>query len=200
MSKNSEHRTTGILQGMTEMAEVDSVTVNLAARWQTMLRRCYVPEDPCYEYYGGRGIRVCKDWLDFWSFLDFWKAPPFDGATIGRINNNGHYEPANCRWESQEQQNNNTRRSRFITWNGKTQTIRDWACEYNVGTRRLSERLRRGWTMERALHTPSPQDFDAELEDRRIRNQRYWRLHGHSCRLNSKRRKSQQGSLLEVQP
>ena len=167
----------------------------MMSRWLRMWQRCYLREDSNYEYYGARGIGVCEEWINFESFYLFWGDPPFDGATIGRISNDGNYEPSNCEWQTQEQQNNNTRRSKLITWNGKTQSIRDWAKEYNIGMRRLSERLRRGWTMERSLATLSPQSFTEELQDRRRRNSENWAIKGQLYRTRSRRRRGHKLSL-----
>ena len=179
----------------TTLQQVDASTINMMSRWISMWRRCYLPEDPGYEYYGARGIQVCQEWLDFQAFYNFWGDPPFECATIGRIDNDGNYEPINCEWHTQEQQNNNTRRSKLITWNGKTQSIRDWAQEYNIGTRRLSERLRRGWDMQRALETPCPQDFATELADRRQRNSEIWAIKGQLYRARSMHRRKHKLSL-----
>jgi len=150
-----------------------------------MWDRCYNPHSAAYEYYGGRGIKVCPEWFNFERFLDFWKYPPFKGATIGRKDNDGHYEPRNCEWQTQEQQNNNTRRSKLITWNGKTQSIRDWAREYDIGTRSLSERLRRGWDMGKSLTTPGRPSFTEELEKCRQNNAETWQAKGHLYRARS---------------
>ena len=164
-------------------------------RWVGIWERCYLPENPGYEYYGARGICVCQEWMDFQAFYSFWGDPPFEDATIGRIDNDGNYEPSNCEWQTQEQQNNNTRRSKMITWNGKTQSIRDWAFEYNIGTRRLSERLRRGWDTQRALTTPCPQGFAAELADRKRRNKEIWDIKGQLYQTRAKHRRGVKLSL-----
>jgi hypothetical protein len=169
--------------------------INMMGRWVAIWKRCYLPQDPGYEYYGARGICVCQEWMDFQSFYSFWGDPPFEDATIGRIDNDGNYEPGNCEWQSQEQQNNNTRRSRLITWNGKTQSIRDWAFEYNIGTHRLSERLRRGWDMQKALTTPCPQDFATELADRKRRNKEIWDIKGQLYQTRAKHRRGVKLSL-----
>lgn len=182
-------------QQLITVQQINPSTIGMMRRWFSMWERCYVPESLGYECYGARGIQVCQEWSEFQSFYDFWGDPPFDDASIGRINNDGNYEPGNCEWQTQEQQNNNTRRSRLITWNGKTQSIRDWAAEYNIGTRRLSERLRRGWDMQRALTTYCPQDFAAELSDRRRRNQEIWALKGHLYRARSKHRRGMRLSI-----
>ena len=165
--------------------------INMMQRWKSMWERCYKSDSSMYEYYGARGIRVCQEWMDFRVFYDFWGDPPFDGATIGRINNDGNYEPSNCEWQTQEQQNNNTRRSRLITFNGKTQSIRDWAEEYNIGTRRLWERLNRGWDMQRAVTTPCPKGFQAELNERREQRKQEWQIKGHLYSARSRWRRSQ---------
>jgi hypothetical protein len=185
-----------IMQLNIPIQSVSESRINMMNRWVLIFQRCYLASCPHYEHYGARGIQVCQEWMDFQSFYQFWGDPPFDGATIGRIDNDGNYDPSNCEWQTQEQQNNNTRRSRLITWNSKTQSIRDWAKEYNIGTRRLSERLRRGWDMQRALTTSCPQDFYQELEDRRKRNSEIWQLNGHLYSARSRHRRGHKLGLL----
>jgi hypothetical protein len=160
-----------------------------------MWERCYLPENPGYEYYGARGICVCQEWMDFQAFYSFWGNPTFEGATIGRINNDGNYEPSNCEWQTQEQQNNNTRRSKMITWNGKTQSIRDWAFEYNIGSRRLWERLKRGWDMNRALTTYCPKGFQAESKERKKASKDLWQVKGQLYQTRSRHRRGHKLSL-----
>jgi len=81
--------------------------------------------------------------------------PPSGGHSIERINVNGHYEPGNCCWATQEEQANNKRNSRKITFQGRTQTIAQWAREIGVSTVTLWTRLNRyGWSVEKALTTP----------------------------------------------
>ena len=176
-------------------ASPNPLTINMMRRWTGIWERCYLPENPGYEYYGARGICVCQEWMDFQAFYSFWGDPPFEGATIGRIDNDGNYEPINCEWQTQEQQNNNTRRSKMITWNGKTQTIRDWAKEYDIGLRALSERLRRGWNMHKSLTTPGRPKFAEELDDRRRRNKQLWDVNGQLYQTRSKHRRGVKLSL-----
>jgi hypothetical protein len=174
---------------------IEKPTIGMMSRWVSMWERCYLPENSGYEYYGARGICVCQEWMYFQAFYSFWGDPPFQDATIGRINNDGNYEPSNCEWQTQEQQNNNTRRSKMITWNGKTQSIRDWAFEYNIGSRRLWERLKRGWDMNRALTTYCPKGFQAELEERKKASKDLWQVKGQLYQTRSRYRRGHNLSL-----
>jgi len=169
------------------MDEFLSGQKKLARTYAGILSRCYDPQSPSYCWYGARGIEMCERWqhsLD--AFVEDMGHPPTAQHSIDRINCNGNYEPDNCRWATQEEQNNNTRRSKLIDWNGKTQSIRDWAKEYDIGSRRLSERLRRGWSMERALNTSCPRGFEAELADRRERNRTNWKEKGQDYQRRSR--------------
>jgi hypothetical protein len=75
-----------------------------------MRMRCNNPQRPDYHYYGGRGIRVCDEWAhDFQAFLRDMGPKPFKTASVDRINNDGNYEPSNCRWASKAEQARNRR-------------------------------------------------------------------------------------------
>lgn len=123
--------------------------------WQGMMSRCENPRDIGYENYGGRGIRVCDRWRDPAIFCADLPPRPSEAHSLGRIDNDGHYEPSNVRWETQREQTNNTRANRRLTLNGKTQNAIQWARELGINPNALYERLRRGWPVERALTTPT---------------------------------------------
>lgn len=157
--------------------------------WAAMHRRCYSSKDASYAFYGGRGIRVCERWNSVHTFLEDMGHPP-EGMSIGRIDNDGHYEPANCRWETQEQQNENTCRNRYITWAGKTQTIKAWGQELDMSPSRISERLRRGWSVERTLTTPCPRGYEAGRAAHNAQSRKQWKVNGARYKEASLRRKA----------
>lgn len=93
--------------------------------YNNMKQRCYNENSPDHKNYGARGITICDEWLnDFmnfynWSINNGYK----EGLTIDRINNNGNYEPSNCRWVDRKTQNRNNRRCIYLNYKGKTQTM-----------------------------------------------------------------------------
>lgn len=118
--------------------------------WQNMKSRCTNPRDKNYERYGGRGIAVCKRWESFESFHeDMGDCPP--GLTIDRIDNNGNYEPTNCRWATQKQQQRNRRDNLLVTFMGITACLSQQCERFGKDERAVWKRLRRGWSIEKAL-------------------------------------------------
>ena len=122
--------------------------------WQSMLWRCNNPNRRDYKDYGARGIAVCARWRDFGAFLlDVGLKP--EGYTLGRIDNDGQYEPGNVRWETPRQQARNRSSNTRITFNGQTKNLCEWAEETGVRRDTIGKRLEKGWSVERALSTPT---------------------------------------------
>lgn len=126
--------------------------------WADMIIRCRNKRHPWYSSYGGRGIKICPQWLLFSQFYrDMGKRP--DGHTLGRIDNNGDYSPSNCRWETRRQQSNNTRQNRLITFRGRTMTVAQWGREIGLCFQTMVSRFKIGWSVEKALTTPKMNKF-----------------------------------------
>jgi hypothetical protein len=132
--------------------------------WQAMLQRCENPKAQRYADYGGRGISVCAAWHKFENFFrDMGDRPK--GYSIEREDNNGNYEPGNCRWATTKTQMNNQRRSRVIEVNGQRRTLAEWAEYAGLDWFTLRQRLDRcGWDIERALTDPVRQDAQYEFQ------------------------------------
>lgn len=154
-----------------------------------MQQRCNNPNHDSYCHYGGRGITICERWNSVHSFLEDMGHPPADHS-IGRIDNDGNYEPSNCQWETQEQQNENTRRNRYVTWHGRSMTIKAWAKELNINPCRISERLKRGWSMDRTMTTPCPKGYEQGRAERLADSRASWAVSGVRYKLNSSARKA----------
>lgn len=101
--------------------------------WGGMIQRCTNPNNPNYPRYGGRGIKICDEWLDSSAFGDWAIANGYvDGLTIDRIDNDGNYEPENCRWTDMLVQQNNRSDNVFVTVNGDTDTLANICRKYNL--------------------------------------------------------------------
>lgn len=127
--------------------------------WIGMLDRCNNPNAEGFAYYGGRGVRVCERWSGTGGLARFIadmgprKSRDYE---IDRIDNNGNYEPGNCRWATRSQQCRNTRRNVMVTHNGETMCITDWATRCGLAPKTLHYRLfKLKWTMDKAMSTPS---------------------------------------------
>lgn len=134
----------------------DEATLRMKKIYRGMRSRCYNHKVGGYKYYGGRGITVCDEWLnDFQAFYDWSVTNGYNNnLTLDRIDNDGNYEPSNCRWVTMLEQSNNTRANVFITYKGKTKTIAEWARELDIHVHTLSNRLDRGWSVEDAFERP----------------------------------------------
>lgn len=122
--------------------------------WASMRQRCQNHKKKTWPYYGGRGIKVCERWAAFENFLiDMGVCP--DGMSLGRIDNDGNYEPGNCRWENAAQQNKNRSNVRRIEAFGKTQSIADWSRESGIAEDSLRYRIDKlRWSAEEAICRP----------------------------------------------
>lgn len=119
--------------------------------WCAMRSRCRDSDSQSYDNYGGRGIAVCERWLKFENFLADMGPRPTPKHSIDRINNDGNYEPANCRWATKYQQDNNRRTNRMLEYAGLCLTISEWSRRVNISWSAIDTRLERGWSVEEAL-------------------------------------------------
>ncbi len=132
----------------------DGRLVPEANTWRSMKQRCQNPKAHEYENYGGRGITICERWSSSFDLFceDMGPRPP--GTSIERIDNNGNYEPGNCKWASRIEQRRNTRFNRLLTLNGRTQPMSAWVEETGIQWDTIYARLKRGWSIEKALTFP----------------------------------------------
>lgn len=121
--------------------------------YKGMKERCYNTRNRQYVNYGGRGVKICNSWLRNFETFYIWalKHGYSSSLSIERINVNGNYSPANCIWANKYVQANNTRRNHRIEYMGQNKTISEWAHEIGMSPNTLYYRLKRGWTIERAL-------------------------------------------------
>lgn len=118
--------------------------------WKDMRGRCNNPNSQDYPDYGGRGISVCARWDDFAAFLvDMGQRP--SGHTIDRIDVNGMYEPANCRWAAAKLQANNKRSNRTIEFNGEEKTLQQWCDQFGLEPSKVRYRLSVGYPAAEAF-------------------------------------------------
>lgn len=121
--------------------------------WQSMRTRCLNKNSEKYPSYGGRGIGICQEWNSFEVFLADMGVRP-DGFSIDRIDNNKGYSPDNCRWATALAQENNKRINIVLTFDGRSQTVSEWAREMGMGYQTLRKRLNFGWSVERSVSEP----------------------------------------------
>lgn len=123
-------------------------------QWHLMKLRCQSPSHKSYKDYGGRGISVCQEWQTFEPYKEWALANGYsDSLTIDRIDVNGNYEPSNCRFVDMVTQCNNRRSSKFLTYQGKTLSLAQWARELGISRFIVSQRLKRGLPVEEILRT-----------------------------------------------
>lgn len=124
--------------------------------WCAMKQRCNNPNHKNFAEYGGRGVAICERWLSFQNFMDDMGNRPSPAHTIERRDNNGLYSPENCVWATRSEQNENTRQTKLITFDGVTLSRGKWARRLGLHRKTLACRLDRlGWSVERTLTTPA---------------------------------------------
>ena len=140
----------------------------LYAVYTTMHQRCENPNCDYYDRYGGRGIYVCKEWSGENGFSNFREWAMNNGynpdatkgeCTINRIDNDGPYSPDNCEWVNRTVQMNNTSANRYLTYNGETYTVTEWANKLGINFSTIENRLCNGWSVEKTLSTPAEKNI-----------------------------------------
>ena len=121
-----------------------------------MKRRCYEEHNSHYSNYGGRGIRVCDEWLEDNTNFFTWALENgySDDLTLDRIDVNGNYEPSNCRWTTWKEQLRNRRDTVKYTINGEEKSLREWCEIYKIRFGLVYGRIAQGMTVEEALLRP----------------------------------------------
>ncbi len=123
--------------------------------WKNMKARCYNPNNSFFKEYGARGITVCKRWrLSFESFYKDMGDKP-SGMTIDRFpDNDGNYEPSNCRWATNSQQSRNKRNNIFVEVKNERMIVKDACRILGLPYRSITARIRKGWDAQKAMNTP----------------------------------------------
>ena len=124
--------------------------------WAGMTNRCYNKNDPHYSRWGGKNIFVCDKWRNnFQTFYNWAISNGYsDELTLDRIDNDGNYEPSNCRWATISEQNRNKKNVKFIEYNGKSQLLEEWSKELGINAKTLWMRLYfYNWSIEKAFTT-----------------------------------------------
>ena len=134
-----------------------------------MINRCYDKNVPCYANYGGRGISVCDRWREsFENFhADMGDRP--EGMTLERMDNNGNYEPGNCRWATMKEQAHNKRNNRFLTAKGETMLMVEWARRLGCNPAAIIARLHTGMDEAEAVTKPIPKRPNSKLSEEKVR-------------------------------
>lgn len=151
---------TNLRHGYASRAETGKVssTYNI---WSGARGRCTNKRSAAYQKYGAKGIRMCARWVSgeggksgFQCFVEDMGERPTSKHSLDRIDSKGNYEPSNCRWATDRQQQNNRSNNIMITAFGETDTVANWARRNNVSRIAILNRIAAGWNVERALTQP----------------------------------------------
>lgn len=123
--------------------------------WKSMRQRCSDPNWSRADSYVNKGVQVCPEWGNYANFREWALRSGYtEGLSIDRIDNNGNYCPENCRWTTRKTQANNQSRNRWLTFNGETKTMSEWADIVDIPYCTIKRRIYSGWSVERTLTTP----------------------------------------------
>lgn len=123
--------------------------------WDSMIGRCFRSSNASYARYGGSGISVCDRWRKFENFLEDMGARPSEGFSIERIDSKSGYCVENCKWATDKEQAQNRESTNWIESGGLRLTASDWARKLGLTRMAVTNRIRRGWSHEMAVTTPS---------------------------------------------
>lgn len=155
MNRKQEYH--GAFRGIGDIRDLDPLKAKVYRAWTGMKNRCTNPSNKDFGKYGGRGITVSDEWMhSFSAFFYDMGLPPSLKHSLDRRDVNGPYSKSNCRWATLKTQANNKRINKHLTFNGKTQTISEWACEIGIEVHALYYRIKSCWSVDRILNTKTP--------------------------------------------
>lgn len=137
LGRNQGSKNPAYKHGMIDSTEYES--------WRGLKGRCLNPKNKKWARYGGRGITVCERWMVFENFFADMGKKPSPRHSVDRINNDGNYEPSNCRWATPLEQRHNNSRWTWVTIKGERLKVADWARKIGVAESCLRRRLAKGW-------------------------------------------------------
>lgn len=141
--------------------------------WLGLRQRCNNPSNKRYPLYGGRGITVCDEWNNsFLSFLSDMGRRPSKNHSLDRIDNNGGYCKENCRWATKLQQSNNTRKTKFVIYEGERISVTRLAAKVGIKQPTLHSRMKKGWELNDAILVPKHKNADIEYDGYVFKNLR----------------------------
>lgn len=142
---------------------------NLFRRWCGILQRLNNPNAKGYHRYGGRGIKICDEWKEFINFYNWAMNNGYrKDLQIDRIDNDGNYEPSNCRWVTSKQSMRNTSTTGNVLWEGKYYTYGELADKFDIIFSTLKDRIQMGWSLEKALKTPKYEPLGINYQGKKI--------------------------------